>query len=80
MTEYDGNQMELTQLSGGGWPGTAVGDAPMVEQGICSTEGNAAVQQEEQPLVLDLTPKRFSPIRFTRPGRIGRSARKRESA
>ena len=27
MTEYDGNQMELTQLSGGGWPGTAVGDA-----------------------------------------------------
>ena len=55
MTEYDGNQMELTQLSGGGWPGTAVGDAPMVEQGICSTEGNAAVQQEEQPLVLDLS-------------------------
>ena len=43
MTEYDGNQMALTQFSGGGWPGTAVGDAPMVEQGICSTEGNATV-------------------------------------
>ena len=47
MTEYDGNQMALTQLSGGGWPGTAVGDAPMVEQGICSAKGNATVQQEE---------------------------------
>ena len=55
MTEYDGNQMALTQLSGGGWPGTAVGDAPMVEQGICSTEGNATVQQEEQPLILNLS-------------------------
>ena len=44
MTDYDGNQMALTQLSGGGWPGTAVGDAPMVEQTIYNLHAFASME------------------------------------